>query len=284
MNNEEIYKLLDFAPLMQLAAGFYIVFIAIEYKHSFAALLSRHFMNFKQQFIDRYQSFEVEEFELDIFAKREHYQTGEGKKALEQTKAKREKLAALIADKKVVLSVYIDKVCRCDIFRYLSIYMFIYCLVILFVSGLMGVHFMAIVDYVAYYTLLSYIIMVTSVILGWFVHCIDKRTILWLFITLFISFFSLIVPLGCIAYIHLGWDNEIKLFVKNGSIIASAFLPYVTFLLFIILFAKSSFAIKSKCEHEEVEVINMYKDLKSEIEAMNGQVKQEEREKALVEG
>lgn len=86
------------------------------------------------------------------------------------------------------------------------------------------------------------------------------------------------------AYIHLGWDNEIKLFVKNGSIIASAFLPYVTFLLFIILFAKSSFAIKSKCEHEEVEVINMYKDLKSEIEAMNGQVKQEEREKALVEG
>lgn len=30
--------------------------------------------------------------------------------------------------------------------------------------------------------------------------------------------------------------------------------------------------------------INMYKDLKSEIEAMNGQVKQEEREKALVEG
>ena len=284
MNNEEIYKLLDFAPLMQLAAGFYIVFIAIEYKHSFAALLSRHFMNFKQQFIDRYQSFEVEEFELDIFAKREHYQTGEGKKALEQTKAKREKLAALIADKKVVLSVYIDKVCRCDIFRYLSIYMFIYCLVILFVSGLMGVHFMAIVDYVAYYTLLSYIIMVTSVILGWFVHCIDKRTILWLFITLFISFFSLIVPLGCIAYIHLGWDNEIKLFVKNGSVIASAFLPYVTFLLFIILFAKSSFAIKRKCKHEEVEVINMYKDLKSEIEAMNGQVKQEEREKALVEG
>lgn len=284
MNNEEIYKLLDFAPLMQLAAGFYIVFIAIEYKHSFAALLSRHFLNFKQQLIDRYQSFEVEEFELDIFAKREHYQTGEGKKALEQTKAKREKLAALIADKKVVLSVYIDKVCRCDIFRYLSIYMFIYCLVILFVSGLMSVHFMAIVDYVAYYTLWSYIIMVTSVILGWFVHCIDKRTILWLFITLFISFFSLIVPLGCIAYIHLGWDNEIKLFVKNGSIIASAFLPYVTFLLFIILFAKSSFAIKSKCEHEEVEVINMYKDLKSEIEAMNGQVKQEEREKALVEG
>ena len=54
MNNEEIYKLLDFAPLMQLAAGFYIVFIAIEYKHSFAALLSQHFMNFKQQLIDRY--------------------------------------------------------------------------------------------------------------------------------------------------------------------------------------------------------------------------------------
>mgnify|MGYP004619303477 FL=1 len=135
MNNEEIYKLLDFAPLMQLAAGFYIVFIAIEYKHSFAALLSRHFMNFKQQLIDRYQSFEVEEFELDIFAKREHYQTGEGKKALEQTKAKREKLAALIADKKVVLSVYIDKVCRCDVFRYLSIYMFIYCLVILLCLG-----------------------------------------------------------------------------------------------------------------------------------------------------
>lgn len=284
MNNEEIYKLLDFAPLMQLAAGFYIVFIAIEYKNSFAALLSQHFMNFKQQLNDRYQSFEVEEFQLDIFAKREHYQTGEGKKALEQTKAKREKLAALIADKKVVLFAYIDKVCRCDVFRYLSIYMFIYCLVILFVSGLMSVHFMAIVDYVAYYTLLSYIIMVTSVILGWFVHCIDKRTILWLFITLFISFFSLIVPFGCIAYIHLGWDNEIKLFVKNGSVIASAFLPYVTFLLFIILFAKSSFAIKIKCKHEEVEVINMYKDLKSEIEAMNGQVKQEEREKALVEG
>ena len=58
----------------------------------------------------------------------------------------------------------------------------------------------------------------------------------------------------------------------------------MTFLLFIILFAKSSFAIKRKCKLEEVEVINMYKDLKSEIEAMNGQVKQEEREKALVEG
>ena len=64
MDNEGIFNLLDFASLIQLAAGFYIVFIAIEYKQSFAALLSERLLNFKQQLISRYQSFEIKEYEL----------------------------------------------------------------------------------------------------------------------------------------------------------------------------------------------------------------------------
>ena len=284
MDNESIFNLLDFAPLIQLAAGFYIVFIAIEYKHSFAALLSERLLDFKQQLTTRYQSYEVKDYELDDFSKREHYQTGHGKKALEQTKAKQEKLSALISDKIKVLSSYIDNVCRCDVFRYLSIYMFIYCLAILFVSGLMSVHFMLIVKYVAFYTLLSYAIMGISVILGCFVHVIDKHSIIWFVFTLAISFIDLIVPLICVEYIHLECVNESsKLFIKKGSVIAATLLPYLTFLLFIILFAKSSFAIKKKCKNEEVVVINIYKEIRNEIDIMNGQVKQEEREKALAE-
>ena len=57
----------------------------------------------------------------------------------------------------------------------------------------------------------------------------------------------------------------------------------MTFLLFIILFAKSSFAIKKKCKNEEMEVVNIYEEIRNEIDIMNGQVKQEEREKALAE-
>lgn len=284
MDNEGIFNLLDFASLIQLAAGFYIVFIAIEYKQSFAALLSERLLNFKQQIISRYQSFEIKEYELDDFSKREHYQNGQGKKALEQTKAKQENLSVLISDKITVLSSYIDKICRCDVFRYLSIYMFIYCLVILFVSGLMRVHFMVMVKYVAFYTLLSYAIMGLSAILGCFVHVIDKHSILWLVITFAVSLIALIVPMTCVEYIHLECVNESsKLFIKNGVVIAATLLPYLTFLLFIILFAKSSFAIKKKCKNEEMEVVNIYEEIRNEIDIMNGQVKQEEREKALAE-
>ena len=57
----------------------------------------------------------------------------------------------------------------------------------------------------------------------------------------------------------------------------------VTYCHSIILFAKSSFAIKKKCKNEEVVVINIYKEIRNEIDIMNGQVKQEEREKALAE-
>lgn len=86
MDNEGIFNLLDFASLIQLAAGFYIVFIAIEYKQSFAALLSERLLNFKQQLISRYQSFEIKEYELDDFSKREHYQKVKGKKHLNKPK------------------------------------------------------------------------------------------------------------------------------------------------------------------------------------------------------
>lgn len=162
--------------------------------------------------------------------------------------------------------------------------MFIYCLVILFVSGLMRVHFMVMVKYVAFYTLLSYAIMGLSVILGCFVHVIDKHSILWLVITFAVSLIALIVPMTCVEYIHLECVNESsKLFIKNGVVIAATLLPYLTIFTFIILFAKSSFAIKKKCKNEEMEVVNIYEEIRNEIDIMNGQVKQEEREKALAE-
>lgn len=276
MKTVEIINLLNFAPLLQLAAGFYLVFIAIEYKKSFAALLSEHLYDFKNNLEIRFKSFVIEKCVLDAFGSREHYQLGKGKKTLEQTMLKREKLDSLIITSKNELATYIDNVCRCDVFRYLSIYMFAYCLVLLFVSGLITKHTLLFVaGYVAFYTFISCLVVLVSLILSRFIHTIDRYKNLYIGISFVVVVLSILLPIKFRLTFHLCSTNM--------WIIISALLPFITFLIYMILFAIKAQSVKSECKQKEQNVKLLFDEVQSEIDAMNGQVKQEEREKALTE-
>lgn len=276
MKTLEIISLFNFAPLLQLAAGFYLVFIAIEYKKSFAALLSEHLYDFKNNLEVRFKSFVIEKCTLDAFGSREHYQKGKGKQALEQTMLKRERLDSLIITRKKELSTHIDNVCRCDVFRYLSIYMFAYCLVLLFLSGLITEHnLLFVAGYVAFYTIISCLVVLASIILSWYVRIIDRCKVLYIEISFVVVALSTLLPVI--------WRLTFDSYWMNIWIIISVLLPFITFLIYMLLFSIKAHTVKRECKQKEQDVKSLFDEIQSEISAMNGQVKQEEREKAFPE-
>ncbi|MDO5765254.1 MAG: hypothetical protein Q4P84_06115 [Elusimicrobiales bacterium] len=161
MDNSITLHLIDFAPLLQLAAGFFVMFIAIDVTKSFSSLLSTHVFDFKGGLARKISEFIISNESLSFFDEQPHFQTGDGRKSLEITSKNIEKLNAKLNNLQKSITQSIDDDCRCDVFRYLSIYMFIFCLATLFMGGFREYEQMWLRSMVVY-SILSYVIVIIT--------------------------------------------------------------------------------------------------------------------------
>lgn len=279
MEKFTILHLIDFSPLIQLAAGFFVLFIVIDYTKSFSSLLSKHLFDFHgtlKKKMDKYRW--DKESCLQRFIDNGHFREGNGKKSLEDTKDKIDKLNATLNDKHKETETFIADDCRCDVFRYMSIYMFLYCLAVLFVAGL-RVSEMASLHYLGIYTGFSYLATGSAIYINHrYRKCSDKNGVC-LNVTIGIIIASFLLPvLGSSLHFELPkpWIET----ASNTIVISSVILPYIVFLMYILIIwwrSKSIF-----CKIDEIDNLKTeYQGIQKEISAMHGYVNQEEREKEL---
>lgn len=271
--------LIDFTALVQLSAGFYIAFIAIEYTKSFSSVVSRHLLNFEGNIIHKLAELSIEKKVLEEFANHNHYKEGAGKRALEQTSLDIDSLNTNINDKKDKINQYIKKVCRFDMFRYLSIYMFIYCLVVLFVSGLRKDEQIWL-NFQAWFTVLSYGISLFCFIISIWLHDTNKYDRWLINGTLILTVLIFIASIYC-KNIHPILSSNDGINWWDTIVIVTVLLPYLVFCLYILLTAFSYKQINSKLKGFLSELETQRNPIKTDIQNMEGQVRQEEREKRI---
>ena len=279
MEGNTILHLIDFSPLIQLAAGFFVLFIVIDYTKSFSSLLSIHLFDFQGVLKKKKNKYQLEkESSLQRFIENGHFREGNGKKSLEDTKDKIDKLNIKLAEKSEETETVIAENCRCDVFRYMSIYMFLYCLAVLFVAGL-RVSELACLHYLGGYTAFSYL---TAL----FVTCINHRyrkcsdrNVVCLYVTLVIIIASFLLPIFGLNQ-PFGRGTQCVELACITTVISSVILPYIVFLLYIFIVWKRSKSIF--CKIDEIDNLQTdYEEIQKDIDTMNGYVNQEEREKEL---
>lgn len=279
MEKFTILHLIDFSPLIQLAAGFFVLFIVIDYTKSFSSLLSKHLFDFHGTLKKKMDKYRLDkESCLQRFIDNGHFREGNGKKSLEDTKDKIDKLNATLNDKRKETESVIADDCRCDVFRYMSIYMFLYCLTTLFVAGL-RVSELASLHYLVIYSGFSYLTAIFATCINHrFRKCSDRNGVC-LLVTLGIIIASFLLPVLGIA-LNLGLSKLWLEIVCNTTVISSVILPYIVFLMYILIIwwrSKSIF-----CKIDEIDNLKTeYQGIQEEISAMHGYVNQEEREKEL---
>lgn len=215
---------------------------------------------------------------LQRFIDNGHFREGNGKKSLEDTKDKIDKLNATLNDKHKETETFIADDCRCDVFRYMSIYMFLYCLAVLFVAGL-RVSEMASLHYIGIYTGFSYLATCSAIFINHrYRKCSDKNGVC-LYVTIGIIIASFLLPVLGLS-LHFGWPKPWIETASNTIVTSSVILPYIVFLMYILIIwwrSKSIF-----CKIDEIDNLKTeYQGIQKEISAMHGYVNQEEREKEL---
>lgn len=134
---------------------------------------------------------------------------------------------------------------------------------------------MFVAGYVAFYTIISCLVVLASIILSWYVRIIDRCKVLYIEISFVVVALSTLLPVI--------WRLTFDSYWMNIWIIISVLLPFITFLIYMLLFSIKAHTVKRECKQKEQDVKSLFDEIQSEISAMNGQVKQEEREKAFPE-
>lgn len=280
METIETLHLIDFAPLLQLAAGFFVMFIAIDITKSFSLLLSTHVYDFKGELANRVSKYKMDKECLELFRGQPHFQTGAGRKSLEETNNNIEELDTLLQQFQISTAELIDDECRCDTFRYLSIYMFIFCLLALFVAGLRKDELIWLQS-MALFTCLSCLVVIVTVSFNHKLKKCNKYNQLCLIVTLIIVLVSVVASFFA-KNIHLNLNTSQMIFCSDCTILMVVALPYLVFVIYSIIVFCHSLSIRKRIANIDNEVKEIYSQIQQELTDMRGYLNQENRELSLI--
>lgn len=273
-----ILHLLDFAPLIQLAAGFYIVFIVIDYSKSFTYIIAKHVFNFKGQLSEKLSELKYNaNASLERYETNEHFKEGKGKKSFESTKLSIDSFNKDIDDKIKSESISIDNTCRCDLFRYLSIYMFLFCICALFVSG-MRRHEYEWLQMMMALTSISFIISISLILASYKIYNTQKFDRCCLCLIIIMNIAAIVVAL-VFKNRNLDINLDTKKVLLDWTVISTVVLPYLDFWGFMVIIFVKSRKIEKNCRNLVQSFSKRKKEIDKELNDMQGYLNQEEREK-----
>ena len=280
METLNMLHLLDFAPLFQLAAGFFIVFVVIDYSKSFAAVLSTHLFNYKNVIKIKVNELKVSENSIEELEEVEYFRNEGRKDYVRQKTEIREhnKNADEIVEK---MNAYVDINCRYDLFRYICIYMFVYCLAAMFYGGLMTdeIHWL---HSFGIYVAVSCVFMMLAACTGYFFRDTSKINNTLLLSTLLLSVISVVFPFFFADY-HCGLSKDCVESLTNWLLVFSVLMPYLLFILYIFFTMSVYLSIKKELYSYFKKLSKSKEDLKKKQEDMEGLKNTMERNKALEE-
>lgn len=256
---------ISFAPVYQILASFFIIFVAIEYAKSYTSIISKHIFDV-EGIHGRYQH------KSKIDAEMIKYELGDTKWSTGKGLAFKQKFIGDIEN-------YQDKVEEADkrlqelkkdkyefeSFRYISIYMFVYCMTCLYAGGLcQGFEPSAETNFLLYYSSISSIIVSAYFLLGRVHFLFNTNTRIWniLVLTLLIMLCFIVTPIVAIykPIFTDSSDSVLQLLIESFS----AFLPSLVFIIGIIIVYFKSYKIST-------ELKNTYSPLLENREELMGQ-------------
>lgn len=158
METQTLTTLLNFAPVYQILASFFIIFIAIEYSKSYTSIIAKHIFDI-EGIHERYKlKLKVDEnvinTELDDSKWKENKGLSYKQQFLNDIDSYKTELE--VADRCVQEAKSVQY--KFESFRYISIYMFVYCMVCLYAAGLLPTSYSAEQNFLLCYSVFSTII------------------------------------------------------------------------------------------------------------------------------
>lgn len=280
MESLNILHLLDFAPLFQLAAGFFIVFVVIDYSKSFSAVLSLHLFDYKNAIQKKVKELRVSEDSIETLGEVEYFKTNGRKDYVRQKTEIREhnKSADEIVEK---MGKYVDNNCRYDMFRYICINMFVYCITAMFYGGLKTDEILWLHSF-GIYVVVTGIIMVVAAFTGYFCRDTSNHNNLLLLCTLLLSAILGVLPFFIADY-HLGLSIDSVESLTNWLIVLSVLLPYALFILYIFFTMSVYLSIRKELNSYLKKLSESKEEIEKKQKDMEGLKNTMERNKALEE-
>lgn len=240
-------QLSGFSSLFEIAATLNLVYVVAEQAKQYGSTLTKNFFqsgtNIEKRFNDRYSSIDKESVET-----MPTIVIGNGSTEGEIQKAKREihKLEDLKTNKIESLNKKTDNRCVLTSFSFISLYMFFYSLVSLFVGGLYITPFVK--AFFATFTLLSIMVLAIVIIYGErsvpnkITQKLSLTNCCWTFvIVLTLSMVSLFYRMPIDMYSFVYWPLAILL---------SVVLPYTAFFIFMIIIRRRLEGLNSELDNE----------------------------------
>lgn len=261
MNYSELIQPIDFSALFQLAFTLYAAFIAIEYAKSFTAQVINRFYNFKGEVTSKIEEIKksCRNIEMMNINNDDYFNSGEGlilKDKYEQKYKECEDKAKEIEEN---LDNYITKNTEYRIFRHFSLFMMLFCFTLMMAGGVYRIYPSPIIHF-----LLSFIACGSMFVLGGWIcsatHAFrswsEKKSI----ITTCSLFVFLIIMSFLSLWIHLRWDDSIKMCLWTVGIVSAVILPYLNFLFFFFLVTFQMGKIRKYCDQSYKPFIQLCND------------------------
>ncbi len=261
MNYPELIQPIDFSALFQLAFTLYAAFIAIEYAKSFTAQVINRFYNFKGEVTSRIEEIKkyCRNLEMVNINEDDYFNSGKGlilKDKYNQKYKECEDKGKEIENK---LDNYITKNTEYRIFRHFSLFMMLFCFTLMAAGGVYRIYPSSTIHF-----LLSFISCgLVSILTGWIcsvTHVFRSWSEKKSFITTCSLFVFLIVLSFFSLWIHLRWEDSIKMCLWTVGIVSAVLLPYLNFLFFFFLVTIQMRKIRKYCDQSYKPFIQLCND------------------------
>lgn len=250
----------NFTSLLELAAGLNVALVAVETYKSYTHVLARKVFNLPS-FVDicLHQSYVKLENRTSLEEIDKLDMNGvDGMLKVEECKRDSEILRSLLEDTKKTILNKIDKYCELKSFSGLSLWAFLYCVILLIFSGFSDTVLMSI--------LMEYVFVIISLltfiyfIIGWiFGERSQRFSSFYKSLSFVIILFMIVLFIICILILVLLLNNITLDFVLSYTRFYTpifVLLPLFNFIVFFYLIRKKTIAIQIEIREETNDVIN----------------------------
>ena len=249
----------QFSSLFEIGATLNIAFVVAEQAKQYGSMLAKNFFktsnNVKWKFDNLLATVDIGSIETMNAIIINNIST-EGQ--IQETKREYHKLEDSMKDRTESIKKQTEDCSVLNNFAYISLYMFLYSLAALFVGGLNETPFIK--NYWATFTILSAIVIIFISFFGEKTKNINLENCCYLIIVLmFLSSFSILYRFDVEPYCTYYWPY---------SIILSAMLPYLSFIIFMVVIRKRLKVISQSIEQCLTEFDNECQNVKGHIDRL----------------
>lgn len=260
----------NFSSLLELAATLNIALVAVEYARTYTHILAKNVFKFDIEIESAFKKYEDIFSEKDRLSSFQPIHVGEGStnNMIEEAKRGLELFEEEFNTKKDGLNSYVKEECNSRSLSSLSLYLFLFCVLVLFLGGIISIN-MIVKSIITLFTIFSFIYLM----FGWFSGEKQKNYIKWFSFSSIrhsLAIFGVILLLSliicCICYFYFNYVTSYYTdYLWDCSILVTVILPFSNFLVFFFKTKSKVKSIKLHINSQSNSIDGSYSSIKTKI-------------------